>query len=132
MESKVFMLSTGKTIKVPVYMENIDGLLYNSNTHRYEALEGDWGVYGKSKEGEIEGYTDFQCVKFKGLPGIVMLVELAINGAIKITYKTTISHEIEDQRRLNLTFSHVCKCKFESQEEAVLDLILLNILKSGK
>lgn len=100
MKSKVFMLSTGKTIKVPVYMENIDGLLYNSNTHRYEALEGDWGVvteeYGKSNEGEIEGYTDFQCVKFKGLPGIVMSAEPAINGALKITHKTTISYEIED------------------------------------
>lgn len=63
MDSKVFMLSTGKTIEVPVYMENRDGLLYNSNTHRYEDLEGDWGVvkeeYGKSKEGEIEGYTRF-------------------------------------------------------------------------
>ena len=44
MDSKLFMLSTGKVIEVPVYMENRDGLLYNSNTHRYEALEGDWGV----------------------------------------------------------------------------------------
>ena len=61
MESKVFMLSTGKTIEVPVYMENRDGLLYNSNTHRYEALEGDWGVvkeeYSKAlEESKWKGY----------------------------------------------------------------------------
>lgn len=61
MDSKVFMLSTGKTIEVPVYMENRDGLLYNSNTHRYEALEGDWGVvkeeYGKAlEESKWKGY----------------------------------------------------------------------------
>lgn len=100
MDSKVFMLSTGKTIEVPVYMENRDGLLYNSNTLRYEALDGDWGIvteeFGKPKEGEIEGYTDFQFVKFKGLPGIVMSAEPARNGALKITHKTTISYEIED------------------------------------
>lgn len=99
-KSKVFMLSTGKVIEVPVYMENRDGLLYNSNTHRYEALDGDWGVVieelGKPKEGEIEGYTDFQCVKFKGLPGIIMSAEPARNGALRITHKTTISYEIED------------------------------------
>lgn len=100
MKSKVFMLSTGKTIKVPVYMENRDGLLYNSNTLRYEALDGDWGIvteeFGTPTEGEIEGYTDFQLVKFKGLPGIVMSAEPARNGALKITHKTTISYEIED------------------------------------
>lgn len=55
------MLSTGKTIEVPVYMENRDGLLYNSNTHRYEALEGDWGVvkeeYSKAlEESKWKGY----------------------------------------------------------------------------
>ena len=100
MDSKLFMLSAGKVIEVPVYMENRDGLLYKSNTHRYEALEGDWGVvteeYGKPKEGEIEGYTDFQLVKFNGIPGIVMSAEPARNGALRITHKTTISYEIEN------------------------------------
>lgn len=98
MNSKVFMLSTGKTIEVPVYMKNRDGLLYNSNTHRYEALDGDWSVvvedFGNPKEGEIEGYTDFQFVKFKGLPGIIMSAEPARNGALRVTHKTTIVKEI--------------------------------------
>ena len=97
MDSKVFMLSTGKTIEVPVYMENIDGLLYNSNTHRYEDLEGDWGVDMESlKKEKLKDTQDFQFVKFKGLPGIVMSAEPARNGALKITHKTTISYEIED------------------------------------
>ena len=88
MDPKLFMLSTGKVIEVPVYMENRDGLLYNSNTHRYEALEGDWGIvteeFRKPKEREIEGYTDFQLVKFKGISGIVMSAEPARNGALRI------------------------------------------------
>lgn len=100
MDSKVFMLSTGKIIEVPVYMENRDGLLYNSNTLRYEALDGDWGVviedFGRLKEGEIEGYTDFQFVKLKGLPEIIMSADPARNGALRITHKTTISYEIKE------------------------------------
>lgn len=100
MGNKKFLLSTGKVIEVPGYMENREGYLFNNNTKLPEGLPGD-KVKVKDKyydnSGILEDYTDAQIIKFIGEPGIIVSADSVHSGAVRIiAHNTEIIKEFSD------------------------------------
>lgn len=101
MENKKFLLSTGKVIEVPGYMENKCGYLFNTNTKLPEGLPGD-KVRVKDENidnsGILEDYTNVQIIKFIGKPGIVVSADsVHSGGAVRIiSHNTKIIKEFSD------------------------------------
>jgi hypothetical protein len=100
------ILANDKYFTVPDYMEVRDNMLYNKNTKKYEAVEGDvititdtYEKYGDfverdiyERQGTVKGYTNYQIIPTKEWPTIVLSANRLANGEtkIKITHKTCI------------------------------------------
>jgi hypothetical protein len=55
----------GKIFDVPNYFEVRDNLLFNTNTRKYEGVDGDIVTvnrYSMSKKGHVKGYTECQII----------------------------------------------------------------------
>ena len=100
MGNKKFLLSTGKVIEVPGYMENREGYLFNNNTKLPEGLPGDKVIVidkYHDNSGILEDYTNAQIIKFIGEPGIIVSADSVHSGAVRIiAHNTEIIKEFSD------------------------------------
>ena len=66
-----------KVFDVPDYFSVVNGHLYNNNSQRYEAIDGDYVMVRGSKY-TVKDYTDYQIIPVyeKGQPIVLSIEEL--------------------------------------------------------
>ena len=74
---------------VPDYFKVIENKLYNSNTKRYEGVDGDIVTvtqYGVSERGHVKGYTEYQIVPTYEWPTRIVSAQGLYDGSCSIGF----------------------------------------------
>lgn len=89
-DSALGLLLGSKQFEAPDYMTVKNGMLYNTNTRKYEGVDGDGfilTVNGETIEGTVNGYTDYQVIRPKGDNNTMVLsADGLANGTTRVEY----------------------------------------------